>query len=46
MLHRGNPDTALTINVGSAIVLDIENQELYINAASLGTKWLHLGSIS
>lgn len=44
MLHDGSPDTILTGNVGSDIVLDIKNNELYMCEAQGGTDWIRLVS--
>jgi len=42
MLHHGSPDNGLTGNVGSDIVLDVDNNELYICDAKGGSEWTHL----
>jgi len=44
MLHRESPDNILTGNVGSDIVLDIVNNELYMCEAQGGSEWIHLVS--
>jgi len=46
MLHRGSPDNVLTGNVGSDIVLDVVNNELYMCEAQGGSEWIHLGSVA
>ena len=46
MLHHDNPDEILTGNVGSDIVLDVDNNELYMCEAQGGSEWIHLGSVS
>ena len=42
ILHRATPDGNLTTSVGSALCLDIVNQEFYMLAATGGSKWVHL----
>jgi len=44
MPHWGSPDNILTGNVGSAIVLDVANNELYMCEAKGGSEWIHLVS--
>jgi len=44
MLHRGSPDNILTGNVGSDLVLDVVNDELYMCEAQGGSEWIHLVS--
>ena len=44
MLHRESPDNILTGNVGSDIVLDIVNNELFMCEAQGGSEWIHLVS--
>lgn len=44
MLHRESPDDILTGNVGSDIVLDIVNNELYMCEAQGGSEWIRLVS--
>ena len=46
MIHRGSPDNILTGNVGSDIVKDIVNDELYMCQAKGGSEWIHLGSLA
>jgi len=44
MLHHGSPDNILTGNVGSDIVKDVDNDELYMCEAQGGSEWVHLVS--
>lgn len=44
MLHDESPDNILTGNVGSDIVLDIANNELYMCEAQGGSQWIRLVS--
>ena len=44
MLHDESPDNVLTGNVGSDIVLDIDNNELYMCEAQGGSEWIRLVS--
>ena len=44
MLHRESPDNILTGNVGSDIVLDVVNNELYICEVKGGSEWVKLVS--
>ena len=44
MLHIESPDNILTGNVGSDLVLDIENNELYMCEARGGSEWIRLVS--
>ncbi len=44
MLHDGSPDNNLTGAVGSDIVLDIKNNELYMCEAQGGSEWIRLVS--
>ncbi len=42
MLFDGSPDERLTGNVGSDIVLDVKNNELYMCEAQGGNEWIRL----
>ncbi len=44
MLVHGNPDELLTGHIGSDIVKDVDNDELYMCEARLGSEWIHLVS--
>ena len=44
MLHRESPDNILTGNVGSDIVLDVVNNELYMCEVQGGSEWVKLVS--
>lgn len=44
MLHRESPDNIVTGLVGSALVHDIVNDELYMCEAQGGSEWIHIGS--
>jgi len=42
MFHHGTPDEGLTGHVGSDIVKDVDNDELYMCEAQGGSEWIHL----
>lgn len=44
MLHRASPDNTVTGLVGSALIHDIVNDELYMCEAQGGSEWIHIGS--
>ncbi len=44
MLHHGSPDEAVTGNVGSDVVLDVDNNELYMCEVQGGSEWIRLVS--
>lgn len=44
MHHDGSPDKILTGNVGSDIVLDVKNNELYMCEVQSGSDWIRLVS--
>ena len=44
MLHQGIPDNIVTGHVGSDLVLDVVNNELYMCEAQGGSEWIHLVS--
>jgi len=42
ILHRGNPTNCVTTPIGSALCLDIVDQEVYMLLATGGSTWQHL----